>query len=206
MNDSVSRETSASSLLVFGDSLPTIQRYANWLTGPGVERGLIGPREVPRIWERHLLNCAVVVDRVPIDATVADIGTGAGLPGLVWSIMRPDISMSLVEPLLRRTRFLEEVVEDLGLENTVVVRARAEEMTQQFDVVTARAVAATDKLAKWTLPLVKDGGVLLALKGQSAEQEVSAARSTLGRLGAKSIVVREYGSLDVPTTVVEVQK
>ena len=201
----VSRETPPSHAAgVFGSRLPLAEQYADKLAGDGVVRGLIGPREVPRLWDRHILNSAVVVPRVPQGASVADIGTGAGLPGLVWAIARPDISMALVEPLLRRTTFLEETVDELGLDNVTVVRARAEDVSETYDVVTARAVAALDKLGRWCLPLVKPGGVLLALKGRTAEDEVAAATPTLRRLGATSIVVSAYDNGDVPTTVVEV--
>ncbi|SKB07074.1 16S rRNA m(7)G-527 methyltransferase [Aeromicrobium choanae] len=200
----VSRET------VFGERLPLAERYAELLATSGVERGLIGPREVDRLWERHLFNCAAPVPRVPEGARVADVGSGAGLPGLVWAIARPDLHVTLIEPLLRRTTWLEEVVADLGLEGKVtVVRARAEEVDQTFDVVTSRAVAALDKLARWCMPLVKPGGLMLALKGRSAAEEVETARATLARLKAGDIVVATYGhrwDLEVPTTLVEVQR
>lgn len=196
---------------LFGDRLPLAERYAELLVTQGVERGLIGPREVPRLWERHLLNCVAVVPRVPEGATVADVGTGAGLPGLVWAIARPDIHMTLIEPLLRRTTFLEEAVADLGLDNVEVLRARAEDLVKErshatYDVVTARAVAPLDRLGRWCLPLVSAGGVLLALKGRTAQDEVEDSRRVLNGLGARSIVVSSYGELEVPTTVVEVTK
>lgn len=200
----VSRETAA-----FGERLPIAQQYAEILATAGVERGLIGPREVDRLWERHLLNCAAPVVRVPHGATVADVGAGAGLPGMVWAIARPDLHVTMVEPLLRRTTFLAEAAQQLGLDNVTVLRARAEDVDQTFDVVTARAVAALDKLARWCMPLVRPGGHLLALKGRSAADEVKAARGTLGRLHAGDIVVTTYGEdwgLEVPTTVVEVQR
>lgn len=199
----VSRETA------FGDRLSVAEEYARLLSTDGVERGLIGPREVDRLWDRHLLNCAAPVVRVPRGSRVADVGTGAGLPGLVWAIARPDLQVTLIEPLLRRTRFLDEALEQLALTNAVVLRSRAEDVTEQFDVVTARAVAALDKLSRWCLPLVKPGGMLLALKGSSAHDEVAAARATIARLGGGDIVVSTYGEdweLPVPTTVVEVQR
>jgi 16S rRNA (guanine527-N7)-methyltransferase len=191
---------------VFADRLPLAERYVDLLISAGVERGLIGPREVPRIWERHILNCAVVVPRVPQGATVADVGSGAGLPGLVWAIARPDLRVTLIEPLLRRTVFLEEVVEVLGLEQVTVRRARAEDLDDHFDVVTARAVAPLEKLAGWCLPLVRPGGVLLALKGRTAEEEVASSRVSLHKMGATDIVVTSHGDLQVPTTVVEVTR
>lgn len=199
----VSRET------VFGDRLPIAERYAEFLATAGVERGLIGPREVERLWERHIFNCAAPVVRVPQGATVADVGSGAGLPGVVWAIARPDLHVTMIEPLLRRTTFLEEIGGELGLDNMSVLRARAEEVTDQYDVVTARAVAALDKLARWCMPLVRPGGMMLALKGRSAEEEVKKARGTLGRLNAGDITIATYGEewgLEVPTTVVEVQR
>lgn len=191
---------------VFHDQLPLVSRYAGILASDGVERGMIGPREVPRLWDRHLVNSGVVLPRLPQGATVADVGSGAGLPGLVWAIGRPDLQVTLVEPLLRRTTFLDEVVAELDLTNVRVVRSRAEDVDETFDVVTARAVAALEKLAKWCMPLVKPGGVLLALKGQSAPEELESAKRTLGRLGATDTLIRTYGEVEVPTTVVEVTK
>ena len=203
----VSRETPPSSAAgVFADRLALAERYVDLLTSAGVERGLIGPREVPRIWERHVLNCAVVVPRVPMGATVADVGSGAGLPGLVWAIARPDLHVTLIEPLLRRTTFLEETIEALGLDQVTVLRARAEDVHESFDVVTARAVAPLEKLARWCLPLVRPGGVLLALKGRTAQEEVASSRESIHKMGATDIVVSSHGDLRVPTTVVEVTR
>jgi 16S rRNA (guanine527-N7)-methyltransferase len=193
----------------FAERLVLVERYVGWLAGPGLERGLIGPRELPRLWERHVLNCAVVREALPVGASAADIGSGAGLPGLVLAIVRPDVRMTLVEPLQRRSSFLEEVVVDLGLTNVDVVRARAEELagTVAVDVVTARAVARLDRLARWTLPLLSTGGRLLALKGDSAVDEVAEAADTLARMGAVSSTVREFGHgiVQPPTRVVVVE-
>lgn len=194
-----------------------LARYRDLLAGPGTERGLIGPREVDRLWDRHILNCAVVADPelglIPAGASVADVGSGAGLPGLVWAIVRPDIKVTLVEPLLRRATFLSEAVVDLGLSDRVAVeRARAEDLVKSgwasVDVVTARAVAALDKLAGWTLPLAKDGGSLVALKGASAGEEVAEAKPTLGKLGVCSVDVITCGAgvVDPETTVVVAHK
>lgn len=204
----VSRETPPpqQAVEVFSWSLPVIQTYVKSLSTIGVERGLIGPREVPRIWERHILNSAVVMTRVPKGSKVADVGSGAGLPGLVWAIARSDLSVTLIEPLLRRTVFLEEMCDELGLGNVRVVRARADEVHEEFDVVTARAVAGLEKLGRWCMPLVRQGGVFLALKGQTAQEEVDVATSALTILGATTIVVNTYGDLEIPTTVVEVTK
>ncbi len=135
--------------------------------------GVIGPREADRIWDRHILNSLALADLIPVGATVVDVGSGAGLPGIPLAIARPDLSVTLLEPLLRRTTFLEPVVRELGLGDRVrVVRARAEDHHEQYDVVTARALAPLDRLIRWCRPLLKDGGTLLALKGRSAEDEI----------------------------------
>lgn len=192
-------------------------RYAELLASAGVERGLIGPREVPRLWDRHLLNCAVVVPLVPVDADVIDVGSGAGLPGIVWAIARADLRVTCLEPLQRRATFLEEVVTALDLADRVqVVRARAEDIVRgrgpvtslRARVVTARAVAPLERLAGWTVPLVSPGGELLALKGRSAAEEVQASASALERLGITSVDVVECGEgvVDPPTTVVRAVK
>src|SRR5919198_6221741 len=141
---------------VFGDALPMAEGYATLLAGAGVERGLIGPREADRLWDRHLLNCAAVAEIIMPDAEVIDLGSGAGLPGIVLGIIRPDLSITLLEPLLRRVNFLSECVAELGLQNVTVRRARAEEVAGSLsgDVVTARAVAPLDRLLRWGLPLL----------------------------------------------------
>ena len=193
---------------VFSDALPVAEAYAALLAGAGIVRGLIGPREVPRLWERHLLNCAVVTDAVPAGASVCDIGSGAGLPGLVMAIRRPDLEVTLVEPLLRRTTFLHEAVGSLGLGNVRVVRARAEEMhgSGTFDVVTSRAVAPLDRLSRWSLPLVRTGGEFLAMKGSSAEDELVAAAQVIRKERGLVQGVLELGGefLDVPVRVIRV--
>ena len=190
--------------------LPLAARYADWLAGDGVVRGLIGPREAPRLWERHLLNCAVLAEAVPPSVSVCDVGSGAGLPGVVLAIARPDLQVTLVEPLLRRTTFLDEVVADLGLDNCVVRRARAEALhgLVHFDVVTSRAVAPLAKLVRWSLPLVSDRGVVVAMKGSSAHEEVRSASAELRRLGCAPAEVLTLGAgvLDPPTTVVRVAR
>ena len=201
----VSRETPGAEQY-FGTDLGAIDGYVELLTTRGTERGIIGPREAPRLWERHILNCVVVTPRLPREASVADVGSGGGLPGLVWAIARPDISVTLIEPLLRRTTFLTEAVDELGLSNVTVLRARAEDVSERYDVVTARAVAELGKLGTWCLPLVKPGGVMLALKGQSALTEVEVWTETLRSLGATDIVVASYGEAPTATTVVEVSR
>jgi 16S rRNA (guanine527-N7)-methyltransferase len=167
------------------DRMPLVERYCELLATDGVIRGLIGPREVPRLWDRHLVNCALLAAALPRDASVADIGSGAGLPGLVVAMARPDLSVALVEPLLRRTTFLDEVVTELGLANVVVRRGRADALHGQetFDVVTARAVAPLERLLGWCMPLVSPRGALIAMKGESAEEEVKNARAVLRKLG-----------------------
>lgn len=204
----VSRETTppADAADHFGDRLAAMGHYADRLATDGIERGLIGPREVPRLWERHLVNCAVVLPRVAQGATVADVGSGAGLPGMVWAIARPDLAMTLIEPLQRRCVFLQEVVDELALTNVTVLNARAEDVHDTYAVVTARAVAPLAKLARWCMPLVAPGGELLALKGRSAQDEVDRDAPVLRKLGARSIVVATYGPPEDETTVVEVSR
>jgi 16S rRNA (guanine527-N7)-methyltransferase len=186
---------------VFGAALPQLEAYAALLAGPGVERGLIGPRETPRLWERHLLNCAGLSLLVEDGQVVLDLGSGAGLPGLVLAIQRPEVQVVLVESLQRRATFLSEAVEHLGLRNTLVRRARAEELhgKLEVDVVTARAVAPVDRLAGWALPLLRPGGRLLALKGEQATTELAAAGPVLHRLGATASSVVEVGSEELGT-------
>jgi 16S rRNA (guanine527-N7)-methyltransferase len=200
----------------FGDRLELAVRYAELLMTDGVTRGLIGPRESVRIWDRHLLNCAVVADLIEPDSRVVDVGAGAGLPGIVLAVARPDLTVVLVEPLARRATFLEETVSALGLDRATVIRARAEECIprrgrprlEAAEVVTARAVAPLDRLAGWCLPLVASGGRLLALKGDSAAEEVEVHRAAIARAGGAAPVIRRCGEglLDPPTTVVEIER
>ncbi len=193
---------------VFADRLDLAIAYAGWLADAGVVRGLIGPREAPRLWDRHLLNCAVIGELIETGASVLDVGSGAGLPGIVLAVARPDLSVVLVEPLARRSDFLTEVVDALGLADQVsVVRARAEEYPgPPVDVVTARAVAPLDRLVGWCLPLARPGGRLLALKGSSAADEVAEHAAAVVRLGGGTPVLRScgVGLIDPATTVVEV--
>lgn len=175
---------------VFGSSrLGQAEKYAHMLANDGVVRGLIGPREAPRLWDRHLLNCAVLQEAIPDGASVCDIGSGAGLPGLVLAIARPDLRITLVEPLLRRTTFLDEVVAELSLTNVIVRRGRAEDLAEDlgerhsFDVVTSRAVAPLERLLGWSMPLVAPNGALVAMKGSSVADEIAASRATLRKLG-----------------------
>ncbi|GLP70518.1 MULTISPECIES: 16S rRNA (guanine(527)-N(7))-methyltransferase RsmG [unclassified Streptomyces] len=195
---------------VFGDRFEDAVRYAELLAEAGVQRGLIGPREVPRLWERHLLNCAVLSEVVPEGVTVCDVGSGAGLPGIPLALVREDLKITLLEPLLRRTTFLTEVVELLGLDHVTVVRGRAEEVMGKLTpvhVVTARAVAPLDRLATWGVPLLRPYGEMLALKGDTAEEELKAAGTALSKLGAvgTSILHVGEGVVDPLSTVVRVE-
>jgi 16S rRNA (guanine527-N7)-methyltransferase len=193
---------------VFGDRAAAVERYAELLAGPGVLRGLLGPREVPRLWERHILNCAVVEELLPDGVELCDVGSGAGLPGIVLALARPDLHVTLLEPLLRRTLFLDEVVDLLGLDNVEVLRGRAEEFAgkRRFDVVTSRAVAPLERLAGWSLPLLRSGGEMVALKGGSAETELAETAEVLRKLGATEfgVEVVGVGIVDPPTTVIRV--
>jgi 16S rRNA (guanine527-N7)-methyltransferase len=194
---------------LFPDRLDLAIRYAALLATDGVVRGLIGPREAPRLWERHLLNCVAIGELICPGANVTDVGSGAGLPGIVLAVARPDLTITLVEPLARRTAFLVEVVDQLGLERIEVVRARAQECVGRLppaDVVTARAVASLDKLTAWCLPLAKVGGRLLALKGASAGAELEAHAETIAGLGGGAPVLRRCGAgvIEPAATVVEI--
>jgi 16S rRNA (guanine527-N7)-methyltransferase len=181
---------------VFGSALPTAERYAALLAGPGVERGLIGPAEAGRIWERHLLNCAALAELIPDQCSLADLGSGAGLPGLVLAILRPEADVTLIEPMARRVTFLEECVSELGLDRVRVVRGRAEDLagTISSQFVTARAVAPLDRLAGWAVGLCQPGGTVLAIKGASAAAEVAAAGASLRHLGVTDVAVLQVGS------------
>lgn len=202
---SVSRETATPPVPdeargVFAERLDLAIRFAEMLATDGVVRGLIGPREAPRLWDRHLLNCAVLEEVIVTGATVCDIGSGAGLPGIVLAIARPDLTVTLVEPLLRRTTFLDEVVHDLGLSNVTVIRARAEALhgVERFDVVTSRAVAALPKLLDWSLPLVAPTGEVIALKGSNVDAEVAEAAGVLAARGCAPARVLQVGIDRVP--------
>lgn len=194
---------------IFGDRLDLAKRYVGHLATSGIERGLIGPREVPRLWSRHVLNCAVVEELIDDGVKVADVGSGAGLPGLCLAIARPDLYLTLIEPLERRVTWLEEVVMDLGLSNVEIIRSRAEAAIGKVEcsVVTARAVSALKTLAPLTIPLLGGEGELLAIKGRSAEEEITTARKTIRNLGGylTEVMIAGQGVLEEPTTVVRVK-
>jgi 16S rRNA (guanine527-N7)-methyltransferase len=195
----------AGAAAVFGPALDRAEAFARILATRGVEQGLIGPHEVPRLWERHLLNCAVVAELIDDPGgTLVDIGSGAGLPGIVLAMVRPDLNVILIEPMERRCRFLAECVAQLGLANASVRRGRAEETTLRADVATARAVAPLDRLAELAVGMVRPGGMVLAIKGRTAAEELERARPVLRRLGARNAeVVRVgHGKVDPATTVV----
>lgn len=194
---------------VFGPRVEVARQYAEILATMGVERGLIGPREVDRIWERHILNCVVVQELIPKGVRVVDVGSGAGLPGIALALARPDLELTLVEPLLRRMTFLEETVAQLGLP-VAVYRGRAEELATRSavgaaDVVVSRAVAPLGKLMGWCLPLTRVGGTVLALKGRSVQDEINRDTAAIVRCGGSEIVIRECGGLllEQATTVVQ---
>ena len=149
-----------------------IQRYADLLKGAGIERGLIGPKEGDRIWERHIANCIPITTILPENVRLADIGSGAGLPGIVIALARPDLKVTLVEPLQRRVDFLNEVVAELGIP-VEVIRGRAERVKKQFEIVTARAVAPLEKLINISWHMIPKGGSLMAMKGESAADEIA---------------------------------
>ncbi|OBB63347.1 16S rRNA (guanine(527)-N(7))-methyltransferase RsmG [Mycolicibacterium monacense] len=197
---------------VFGDRLPLAQRYAEFLATAGVERGLIGPRETDRIWDRHILNSAALGESVESGDRIADIGSGAGLPGIPLALARPDVHVTLIEPMQRRCEFLTEVVDALGVA-VIVVRGRAEDPAVrrevgEMDVVTSRAVGSLDKLATWSMGILREGGRMLALKGARAEAEIEENRRVLARAGAVDVRVLRCGAdyLNPLATVVEARR
>jgi 16S rRNA (guanine527-N7)-methyltransferase len=197
---------------VFGAGFEKARQYAALLAGVGIERGLIGPGEVPRLWDRHILNCAALGELVADGERVADVGSGAGLPGIPLALARPGVPVVLIEPLLRRADFLREAADQLELP-VIVVRGRAEDRAVRdevgaVDVVTSRAVAALDKLTKWSMPLLRDGGRMLALKGERAAEEIVEHQRALSSLGAVDVKVVKCGVdyLSPPVTVVEARR
>lgn len=190
----------------FGEAWPAVHGFAGLLRRHGEERGLLGPREASRLWERHLLNSAGGADTLPTTGTLVDLGSGAGLPGIVLAAMRPRARVVLLEPMERRADWLRLVVDELGLTNAEVVRARAEDVAGNLDAdaLTARAVSSLENLFRWAAPLVRPGGGLFAIKGARAGDEVLAAREAARRRGWVDVRVQEIGTLDgvEPTRVV----
>jgi 16S rRNA (guanine527-N7)-methyltransferase len=193
---------------VFGSAFDRVNRYAELLATRGVDHGLLGAREADRIWPRHLLNCAGIADLVTSGDRVIDLGSGAGLPGLVLAVLRPDVSVLLVEPMARRTAFLADAVEIMDLTNVDIERSRAQDLPARgsADVVIARALAPLSELVAWAIPLLRPAGRLLAMKGANAYREVDEARPTLAGLGVTEVAVEAVGSpaLDTAATIVRV--
>ena len=192
---------------IFGDRRPLAQAYHDSLATTAAERGFIGPKEVPRLWDRHIFNCAVIGEAFKEGERLADIGSGAGLPGIPLAIARPDLDITLVEPLLKRSTYLGEVVEELGLTNVTVIRGRAEEQKKMlFDAVTSRAVAPLGKLASWSLPLVRPGGAMVAMKGASVSEELERDAKQIAKAGGvdADIFTVGEGVLEQPTTMIRI--
>jgi 16S rRNA (guanine527-N7)-methyltransferase len=196
----------AAAVAIFGDQIDQARSFAQTLANDSDELGLLGPRELDKLWSRHILNSAVVAELVRPGDKVADVGSGAGLPGIPMAIARPDAQFVLIEPMERRSSWMLEVVEHLGLKNVRVLRSRAEDVTEQdFDIVTARAVAALDKLLKMCVPLLKPGGALIALKGSKAAEEITNSKKLEKKLGISSFEILVCGEkfLPEPTSVVK---
>ena len=194
----------AEAATIFGDRIELARGYANALVRDGDLLGLLGPRELPRLWTRHILNSAVVSELVSEGKSVADIGSGAGLPGIPMAICLPNNHFTLIEPMERRSDWLKELVADLGLTNVTVLRARAEEVGDVFDIATARAVSALPKLLRMVVPLVRDGGEVIALKGSKAAEEIEEAKRLQKKLGLSGFEIVYAGKqvLAEPTLVV----
>lgn len=185
---------------LFGDRIDVARAFTDALAREGEERGLIGPLELPRLWTRHILNSAIAAPL--FHGSVADVGSGAGLPGLVLAIARPDVQWTLIEPMERRTTWLNEQVVALELSNVTVLRARAEDVRPPdgFDVVTARAVSALRTLIPWTAPLVRDGGELTLLKGMNAANEIDGAQKQIKKFRLSDVHVEVLGEGVIPET------
>lgn len=203
----MSDTTPAAAAGVFGDRLALAEAYHESLATTAAERGFIGPKEVERLWERHILNCAVIAEAFGPGLKVADIGSGAGLPGIPLAIARPDLAVTLIEPLLKRSTYLGDVAAEIGLDNVTVVRGRAEDQQKgAFDAVTSRAVAPLGKLAGWSLPLVKGGGAMVAMKGESVAEELERDRREIERAGGADAEILTVGGdvLAQPTTLIRI--
>jgi 16S rRNA (guanine527-N7)-methyltransferase len=206
MSGLVPRGTSSKTALA--ESQSTLQLYEAILKREGDTRGLLGPRELEIVWDRHILNCLTLVELIPLNSTVADIGSGAGLPGIVLAVARPDLAVTLVEPTLRRVEFLNETKAELNLENLSIIQGRAEDLIKgkRFEIVTARAVAPMKKLLNLCLPLLKPGGYLLALKGEKANIELTEALEQISKWNATSLGIVKLGlEINTQATVVVVK-
>ena len=194
----------ASAARIFGLNIDKARAYTAALVADGETLGLLGPREYPRIWTRHVLNSAVVAELVPAGVTVADVGSGAGLPGIPMALAQPEAHFTLIEPMERRSDWLKEQVEKLGVTNITVLRARAEEVGEAFDIVTARAVKALPQLLQMCVPMTKHGGQIIALKGEKAQLEIDDSKRLINKLGIHSFDIVFTGEqfLDEPTRVV----
>lgn len=194
----------AAAAQIFGPNIDKARAYTAALVADGETLGLLGPREYPRIWTRHVLNSAVVAELVPAGVTVADVGSGAGLPGIPMALVQPEAHFTLIEPMERRSDWLKEQVEKLGLTNVSVLRARAEEVGEVFDVVTARAVKALPQLLQMCVPMTRHGGQIIALKGEKAQLEIDDSKRLMKKLDISSFDIVFTGEqfLDEPTRVV----
>ena len=197
----------ASAAAIFGEGLSKARRYAELLVRDGELLGLVGPRELPKLWTRHILNSAVVAELVADGEDVADVGSGAGLPGIPMAIARPGAKFTLIEPMERRSEWLKIVVAELGLNNVTILRARAEEVGLAFDAVTARAVAALPQLLRLCVPLTRNGGRVIALKGSKAQDEIEKAKPLMKKLKVSGFEIVHCGSqfLAEPTLVVRTE-
>lgn len=198
---------------IFGVNVEKAVAYHESLATDGTVRGFIGPREVPRLWDRHILNCAVIGEVMEQGIRIADIGSGAGLPGIPLALARPDLEITLIEPLLKRSVYLGGIVEELDLDNVTVIRGRAEEkavrrQTGAVDVVTSRAVAPLGKLVGWSLPLCKVGGKMIAMKGSSVTEEIERDSKQIRAAGGGSVEVHVVGEkyLEEPTTLISIKR
>lgn len=194
----------------FGLAFSSVEHYANMLIEEGELRGLIGPLEKSRIWSRHIVNCAAIAEFLPKSGSVADIGSGAGLPGIVIALMRPDLQVHLIETMQKRCVWLQDCVDELDIDNVVIHNCRAEQLHKKlsFDCVTARAVASTDKMARWASPLIKSGGKLVLLKGDRASSELEDAKYVLKKMKLENPRIHKVKSVmyGEETTVVQMQK
>jgi len=198
----------AAAAVIFGTGIELARAYTQRLATDSETFGLLGPRELPKIWSRHVINSALLSELVPDDCLVADVGSGAGLPGIPMAIAQPKAHFTLIEPMERRANWLLSVVNDLGIKNVEVIRARAEEVSRtDFDIVTARAVAALDKLLKLLTPLTRGSKLktILALKGSRAPEEIAEAKPRLQRLGFGEPEIMTLGLGKAPETATVVR-